>query len=193
MDEPINDNSYLLVIIIMLFAIIFFGGYKKPNNYQIEYYPQNHQYLNSLTFFEKQLQQYNYGNFDFMQITNEIDLTKCFIPNIVDIFFVNIKPYSYFNIRKYVKNYISNIMVLYNHNFVTETKDNFSNLTLSSDNLMLLLDYKKNCNYINCNDYGYFYPINKKISILDIYPIYNDSEFLINITIVIIKKSFWHI
>ena len=101
MDEPINDNSYLLVIIIMLFAIIFFGGYKKPNNYQIEYYPQNHQYLNSLTFFEKQLQQYNYGNFDFMQITNEIDLTKCFIPNIVDIFFVNIKPYSYFNIRKY--------------------------------------------------------------------------------------------
>jgi hypothetical protein len=192
MDEPINDNSYLLVVIIMILAIVIFGGYKKNNSFQIEYNPQYFQYLNSLTYFEKELQKYNYGDFDFMQITNQIDLSKCLIPNVIDIFFVNIKPYSYFNIREYVNNYSSNIMVVYNHNIVTYIKDNFSNVNLSSENLMLLLDSKNECNNNICKKYGYYYPINKKISILDIYPIYNESNYTINITIVIIKKSFWY-
>lgn len=192
MDKPINDNSYILVIVIMVLAMVIFGGYKKHNNFQIEYNPQYFQYLNSLTFFEKELQKYNHGNFDFMQITNQIDMSECLIPNIVDIFFVNIKPKSFFNIREHVKNYTSNIMVVYNHNVVTENNDNFSNVKLQNHNITLLLDAKKECNNNICTKYGYFYSVNKKISILNIYPIFNDSNYVINITIVIIKKSFWH-
>ena len=192
MDEPINNNSYLLVIIIMTLAIVFFGGYKKHNNFQIEYYPQNHQYLNSLTYFEKDLQKFNSANFDIMQITNEVDLSECLIPNIIDIFFVNIKQHSYFDIIKHFKTKISNFIVIYNHNIITEIQDNFTNINSANENLMLLLDSVKECNYNICKNFGYYYPINKKISTLDIYPIYNDSNYVINITIIIIKKSFWH-
>ena len=127
-----------------------------------------------------------------MQITNEVDLSECLIPNIIDIFFVNIKPHSYFDIRKHVKTKSSNFMVIYNHNIITEIQDNFTNINSANENLMLLLDSVKECNYNICKNFGYYYPINKKISILDIYPIYNDSNYVINITIIIIKKSFWH-
>ena len=191
MDEPINDNSYYLVIIIMILLIVIFGGYKKNIKYQIEYDQKNFRYLNALTFFEKQLQKYNNNNFDFMKITNEVDLTHCLIPNIVDIFFVNIKPQSFFDIKKHIKNIDENIMVIYNHNLVYEIKDNFNNVHFNNDNLMLLVDSNDECLNNICNKYGYFYQINKKISILNIYPIFNDSNDLINLTIFIIKKSFW--
>jgi hypothetical protein len=197
MNDAIDDNSYLLVIIIMVLAIVIFGGYNKHNNFQIEYNPQNYQYLNSLTFFEKKLQKYNHGNFDFMQITNQIDLSECLIPNILDIFFVNIKPKTFFNIVKHVMNYDTKLMVIFNHNIVIKNNIVNSNTNVNVDidvsNLMLLLDSKKECNNHICENYEYLYSVNKKISILNIYPIYNDSVQNINITIFIIKKSFWYV
>lgn len=176
----------------MVLTIVIFGGYNKHNIFQIEYNPYNYQYLNSLTHFEKELQKYNHSNFDFMQITNKINLSECLIPNIVDIFFINIQPKTFFNIKKHVKDYSHNLMVLFNHNMIIESNDYFSNTNYDVYNLMLLLDSKKECNNHICENYGYFYNVNKKISILNIYPIYNDSDNVINITVIIIKKSFWY-
>ena len=195
MSETINNNSYTLVIIIMILAIIIYGGSKTHGISQIEYSPKNYQYLNSLNIFEKQLQKYNSSNFEFLQITNHVDLSECLIPNIIDIFFININPHSYFNINKHVQNNISNLMILYNHNItVDNNSDNFKNITdLVNNKLMLLIDYNKiECQNNVCNKYAYYYDITKKISIFNIYPIYNNSNLIINITIIIIKKSFWH-
>jgi hypothetical protein len=187
-----DDNSYLLVLIIMILSMVIFGRAKKNREFIIEYNPQNYQYLNSLTIFEKELQKYNSKNFDFIKITNEVDLSACLIPNIVDIFFINIKPHKYFDIRKEIKDFNSNIMVVYNHNIFTDNNDYFTSLTFQKNKLFMLLDRNKECIKNICNNYGYFYEITKKISILDIYPIFNDSKNTVNITIFIIKKSFWH-
>ena len=176
----------------MVLSIVIFGTAKKNKNFLIEYNPKNYQYLNSLTIFEKELQKYNSFNFEIMQITNQVDLSECLIPNIIDIFFINIKPLGYFDVKKHINNYKSNIMVLYNHNITSEKADNFSNIDLISNKLYLLLDSVTECNNEMCKKYGYYYQITKKISILDIYPIYNDSTNPINLTLVIIKKSFWH-
>jgi len=185
MSEIINDTSYTLVVIIMILAILIYGGSKKHNNLRIEYDPKNYRYLDSLSVFEKQLQKYNSSNFDYLHITNQINLSECLIPNIVDIYFINIKPHTYFDTNNYVTNNISNLMILYDHNVNSNTND-------VNKNLMLLVDKKKECVGQICNNYGYYYDITKKISILDIYPIYNNSDSIINITIIIIKKSFWH-
>lgn len=194
MSEIINDNSYILVVAIMILAIIIYGGSKKHNNFKIEYNSKNYQYLNSLTIFEKQLQKYNSSDFDYLQITNKINLSECLIPNIIDIFFINIKPYTYFNTNLHVENHVSKLMILYDHN-INNYSNNFNNITNSTDfnkNLMLLINCKKECVNDICNNYGYYYDITKKISILDIYPIYNNSNSVINITVIIVKKSFWH-
>jgi hypothetical protein len=196
MSEIINDNSYILVILIMVLAIIIYGGEKTHNNFQIEYNPKNHQYLNSLTIFETQLQKYNSSDFDYMQITNKVDLSECLIPNIIDIFFINIKPHSYFDIGKYTKNKSHELMILYNHNVnlnSNSTEDNFKNIDNLTDNdLMLYINNKKEWNNNIFGTYAYYYDITKKISIFDIYPIYNNSNSTINITLIIVKKSFWH-
>ena len=194
MSEIIDDNSYILVVIIMILAIIIYGSSKAHSKFQIEYNSKNFQYLNSLNIFEKQLQKYNSSNFEYLQITNQIDLSECLIPNIIDIFFININPYSYFYTNKHVKNIISNLMILYDHNITIDSNiDNFKDIShLTNNNLMLLLDYNNECNNNICNKYANYYDITKKISILNIYPIFNNSNSIINITLIIIKKSFWH-
>ena len=45
---------------------------------------------------------------------------------------------------------------------------------------------------ININSYGYFYDLEKSISITGIYHIYNNSIEPIYITCFILKKPFWH-
>jgi hypothetical protein len=194
MSEIIDDNSYILVVIIMIFAIIIYGSSKAHTKFQIEYNSKNFQYLNSLSIFEKQLQKYNSSNFEYLQITNQIDLSECLIPNIIDIFFININPHSYFYTNKHVTNIISNLMILYDHNITTDNYiDNFKDIShITNNNLMLLIDYNNECNNNICNKYANYYDITKKISILNIYPIYNNSNSIINITVIIIKKSFWH-
>ncbi len=144
--NDINDNNtYLLVIITMVLLIIIFGGYNKNTNLQIEYNLYNYQYLNSLIYFEKELQKYNHGNFELLQITNKLDLSECLIPNVIDIFFVNIKPKTYFNIINYVSEHMTKLMVIFNHNL--------QNINLNSDNLMLLLQSKNEFNNNNCKNY----------------------------------------
>jgi hypothetical protein len=175
--------------------ILIYGGSKKENSIVIEYNASNYQYLNLLSVFEKQLQKYNSSNNDFMRITQEVNLSDFLIPNIVDIYFINIKPHSYFNIYNHIKyqDKNKNLMILYNHNI---SGDNFTNITDVPDpniDLMLLIDRKRECNGTLCENYNYYYDITKKISILDIFPIYNNSKLIVNITLIIIKKSFWHL
>ena len=64
------------------------------------------------------------------------------------------------------------------------------------NNLELLIDTEKfdlneNSN-IPAQSYGYFYDLEKVISIVGIYHIYNNSNEQINITCFILKKPFWH-
>ena len=178
----------------MILAIVIYGGSKTYNNFEIEYSPKNFQYLNSLTVFEKQLQKYNSSNFEYLQITNHVDLSECLIPNIIDIFFININPHAYFDTRKHVQNHISSLIILYNHNIAIDNNtDNFKDIsTITNNNIMLLIDIKNECTNAVCNNFAYYYDITKKISILNIYPIYNNSDSIINITLFIIKKSFFH-
>ncbi len=179
MNNLFNNDSYFIIVIIMIICMVIFGNSKKNNNNLIEYDSKNYQFLNSLTIFEKELQKYNTEHNDFKKITNEINLTSCFIPNIVDVFFINIKPSQYFDIRKHIENYNLNIMVIYNHN------------NLIDNTLFLLINKNYECINNHCNNFAHYYEITKKISILDIFPIYNNSNYTINITVFIIKKSFW--
>jgi len=172
--------------------IVIFGGPKKHDNLQIEYQPNNFGYLNNLTYFENQIHQNNISSdIEFTNITEKINLSNCLVPNIVDIFIVNIKPYQIFNVGNHVKNDLASIMIIYDHNMSSQ-QYNFSNIpNLAINNLKLLINKKKECVNYNCNLVGYYYDISKKVSILDIFPIYNDSEHIVNITIFIIKKPYW--
>ena len=194
MSEIIDDNSYTLVIIIMILAILIYGGSKTYNNFEIEYSPKNFQYLNSLTVFEKQLQKYNSSDFEYLRITNQVDLSECLIPNIIDIFFININPHAYFDTRKHIQNHISSLMILYNHNIAIDNNtDNFKDISaITNNNIMLLIDIKNECSNEIYNNFAYYYDITKKISVLNIYPIFNNSNSIVNITLFIIKKSFFH-
>lgn len=187
-----DDNFYFLTMIILILMIVIFGGPKKHDNLQIEYQPNNFGYLNNLTYFENQIHQNNISSdIEFTNITEKINLSNCLVPNIVDIFIVNIKPYQIFNVGNHVKNDLASIMIIYDHNMSSQ-QYNFSNIpNLAINNLKLLINKKKECVNYNCNLVGYYYDISKKVSILDIFPIYNDSEHIVNITIFIIKKPYW--
>ena len=54
----------------------------------------------------------------------------------------------------------------------------------NNNNLKLLI--KKS------NNIGYFYDLINKMSIVNIFPIYNDSENIITFTLYIIKIPFWY-
>ncbi|AYV80016.1 MAG: hypothetical protein Gaeavirus5_13 [Gaeavirus sp.] len=178
----------LLLIIIIILLIVIYGGPRK-HVHSIEYNPKNYKFLNNLSVFESQLQKYNIPeDVEFQNITKNINLTNCLIPNIIDIFYVNIGSHKFFDIRKHIDNTGLNIMILYSH---TTKNNNFAVIdNITNDKLMLLIDKQHECNDA-CGLYGYFYNVTRKISILDIYPIYNDSDKTVNLTLLILKKPYW--
>lgn len=167
-----NDETYIIILTILIMMIIIYGNSIKINNSLIEYNLNNYSYHKSLNIFEKYLQKYNNKDNEFIDITHKINLTHCLIPNIENIYFINIKPFSAFNIPSLINHKESKIMIIFNHNFV----DNDLTLILNKDT----------------NDEYNLYDVNKKTSILNIYPIYNNSDKKINLSIFILKKSHWH-
>ena len=167
-----NDILYILIIILLTIMIIFYGGHN--NRELIEYDSNFFLNFNNILIYEKKLQIYNH-NFideDYIDISTYIPLSETLIPNLIKPYFIYIKPYSYFNINKLIKelNKKSLIMIIFNHN--------------NNNNLELLLNIE--------NNIAFNYKINKKISINAIYNIYNNSDTIINLTLFILKKPYWY-
>lgn len=159
--------------------MVIYGGAKKYSNSQVEYNTLNHKFVNSIELLESKLQKYNNLNVPYVNLTDKINLSSCFIPNIQNIFYININPKKYFNVKKIITIEEPSLMILY-----------LGNTTHLPS---LLIDKDNHCDNSICNDYGYYYQLTHKISILDIYPIYNYSDKSINLCIFIIKKSFWYL
>lgn len=171
---------YLLIIITLTIFIIFFGGHNQQ--IKIEYTNDNFKNLNSVIIFEKKLNAINDDNIfndkNFVNINKYFDTTHIIIPNFVNCFFIKILPNTIFNIFNIVqKDKINNLMmILFNHK--------------KHNNLELLIHTSKQNQ--NQNEIGYFYDLEKNISITGLYHIYNNSNEIVYLTCFIVKKPFWY-
>jgi hypothetical protein len=164
-----------IILLILTIIIIFYGG--KNNINMIEY---NSNYFNNyknVIIFEKVLKKYIpkfdnivTNNSDYSTIDEIINTLNIIIPNYINNYFIKIKPYSYFNTTKIINNTNNLLMIIFNINYV--------------NNLDLLIEKE--------NNIGYFYNLTNKISITNIYDIYNNNNAEIYITIFTIKKPYWY-
>lgn len=171
-----NEFTYILIIILLTIFILLYGGHN--NQDLVEYNSNYFQNLNRIIIFEKKLQVYNskanFADKDFINIKDYIKMSLCLIPNLVDLFFINIKSHSFFTIDKIFDKKLNkkeHLMIIFNHNKNTD--------------LELLIGLDKNSN-------GYFYDLKKNISITGLFDLHNNSSISINMTIFIIKKPFWY-
>ena len=184
-----DNYLYIIIIIGLTIFIIFYGGFnqQKKVEYNIKYFDN----LNTIIIFEKKinkiLKKLLFNTKDFININEYFDTTNILIPNFIDCFFIQIKSYNYFNINNIVKNkeINTNMMIIFNHN-------KHNNLELLIDNLEYNLYNNNNLSNNYTNTFGYFYDLEKVISITSIYHIYNNSNENIIITCFILKKPFWH-
>ncbi len=176
-----DDILYILIIIGLTIFIIFFGGHNNQN--RIEYSTNYFDNLKYIINFEKKINIILEKNKDIFINTNFVNINKYFnttnilIPNFINCFFIKINPYSIFNIYNIVdkKDIYTNMLIIFNHQ--------------KHNNLELLIDDN---NSIQQNNYGYFYDLEKIISITGVFHIYNFSNNIIVITCFVLKKPFWH-
>ena len=69
------------------------------------------------------------------------------------------------------------MMIIFNHN--------------NENDLELILKTNIECVNYSCNNLSYNYDLTKKITLSDLYPIYNNSNKLIEISLFIIKRPFF--
>lgn len=155
-------ESYFIIIIILIIFMTFYGGKNKLS--KIEYQTKYFSNLQNLMKFEKKINIKNDENIEFIDISNKLEI--CIIPNLEKIYYLNLKPYTSFKINDF--DFERNVMIIFNHK-----KIKFS----------LILKEDKN--------FDYLFNLNKKINILDIYPIFNNNYFSISLTIFIFKKPYW--
>lgn len=170
-----KEFDYLLIIIFLSIFVILYGGHNNQN--LIEYDSNYFQNFDKIILFENKLQIYNnkvnFKSKDFINLENYVKLSKSLIPNLESLYFINIKPHSFYSIEKIFDNKFKRIeylMIVFNHN--------------KSNNLELLLGKDTENN-------GYFYDLVKKITITGIFDLYNNSNDFINVSIFFIKKPFW--
>ena len=177
---------YLLTIIGLTIFILFYGGHNYQN--KIEYESIYFENFNLIKNYYNKLNKFNekdiLNDVNFVNINQYFETTNILIPNFVNCFLIKINPYNIFNIYNIInKDEINNhLLILFNYN-------NHDNLELLLNNTELDL-YKKNILNDNCD--GYFYSLNKIISIIDVYHIYNNSNNIVKITCFVVKKPFWH-
>lgn len=191
-----DNYLYIIIIIGLTIFIIFFGGHNKQN--MVEYDSEYFDNLNTIIIFEKKLnknlEHITFDSKDFININEFLDIPHILIPNFIDCFYIKIKPFSLFNIYSIIKkdDIQTSMMVLFNHkkhnNLELLVGD--STNTIYSDNSSLYSPYT---NYLNSDiKIGYFYDLEKIISITGIYHIYNNSDEIVIITCFLLKKPFWH-
>jgi hypothetical protein len=169
--------------------ILFYGGkkYVKTIEYNLPYF-ENYK---NIILFEKKLQKYNLdfknnndknndkNNNNYITINEIEDELNIILPNYINNYFIKINPHSYFNTLEVIDiNNINNLlMIIFNHNNVP--------------NLEVIINREINQNknsIITC----YFYNLKNKISITNIYDIYNNNDFIIYIAIFIMKKPYFY-
>ena len=146
--------------------MLFYGG--KNNLNKIEYNSYYFKNLNKIILFEKNIKKNikNDLNIDFEDITDKINIHV--ISNLEYAYYIDIYPNNYYSLHDIDPD--KNIMIIFKHNI--------------NDSIKLVI--KK-----DISDY-YLYDLHKKISITGIFPIYNNSNNLINITVFIMKKPYWY-
>ncbi len=171
------DNiAYLILIIILTIFIVFYGGHNNQNRIEYNTFQWNNLDLlnflsiNHLTDTNKYFQMQNQTQ-NYYKISDKMILTDNFLPNFVDCYLIKIESKKIFNIDKIIslKEHSNNLMILIN---------NYNNIKLE-----LLVEYK--------NNLGYFYILDKKISIVSIYDILNNSNETCFIYCIIVKKPYW--
>lgn len=185
-----NDIFHIIILIGLTIFIIFFGGHNFQNKIEYDINSIFFKNLNFIIHYEKQLQNINFefDNSNFININKKIKIDDIFIPNFVNCFFIKINSYSLFNINDIINfnEMKTHLMIIFNHN-------KYNNLELLIDNINFDLYQNKQIKPISDNsNSGYFYDLEKIISITGIYHIYNNSNITINITCFIIKKPFWY-
>jgi hypothetical protein len=157
---------YYVIVIILLILMIFYGGVNNIN--KIEYNTTFFKNLNKIILFEDNIKKIikNDLNIDFEDITKKINIHV--IPNLEYAYYIDINPNNYYNIEN-IDSY-KNIMIIFKHNPM---------------NKIQLIVKKDKINY-------YMYDLDKKISITGIFPIYNNSNELVSITVFIMKKPYWY-
>lgn len=196
-----DNNLYIIIIIGLTIFILFFGGHNQQSI--IEYDSKYFDNLNTIIIFEKKLNKnldniiFNSSN--FVNINNFLNLSDILIPNLVNCFYVQIKPFSLFNIFNLIekKDIKTSMMILFNHKkhnnlelLIDNPIGNLYNKNINSD--VKINNNFDNLNNINLINTGYFYDLEKIISITGIYHIYNNSNENVIITCFILKKPFWH-
>lgn len=193
---------YFIIIIGLTIFILFYGGHNQQSivEYNSEYFDN----LNIIIFFEnilnKNIDNVVFDENNFININKFFNIPEIIIPNFVNCFYVQIKPYALFNIYNLIEkqDIKTSMMIIFNHQ--------------QHNNLELLVGNPSNNLYTNCSittnnndddnnndndnnnviNYGYFYDLEKIISITGIYHIYNNSINNVIVTCFIVKKPFWH-
>lgn len=178
------DNLfYLIIIIILSIFIMFFGGHN--NQELIEYESNYFSNFNSIILLEKKINSLCKMNFDkiflnnnFFNINSFLNTFNLLLPNFVNCFLIKISSFNAFNIFNIIDkhDYNRHIMIIFNH--------------YHYNNLELIIESKNDRFKLNDNNV-YFYNLKKKISIVGIYHIYNNSNENVIITCFILKKPFW--
>lgn len=188
-----DNYLYLIIIIGLTIFIIFFGGHNKQNlvEYDSEYFDN----LKTIIIFEKKLnknlENITFESKDFLNINEFIDIPHILIPNFINCFYIRIKPFSLFNIYSIIKkdDVQTSMMVLFNH----KKHNNLELLVGDSTNTIYSNMSSSYLNYLNSNvNIGYFYDLEKIISITGIFHIYNNSNETVITTCFLLKKPFWH-
>ncbi len=171
-----DEVNYILLIIGLVAFTLLFGGHN--NQLKIEYNLNYFDNINKIIYYEQKMQkfntQYNFKDKNYINIEDFISTSQIIVPNLVDMFFIKIKPRSPFIIDDiFTLNNKEHIMIVFNYN---NTKYNSIELIIGTE-----------------NNNAYFYNIDKKISIVSIYNLYNNSDQTLNITLFFIKRPYWHI
>jgi hypothetical protein len=201
-----NSILYIIIIIGLTIFILFFGGH----NYQniVEYDSDYFYNLNTIIIFEKKLNKkltdVIFDSSNFINLNKYLDTSIILVPNFVDCFYIQIKPYSLFNIFKIIKkeNMLTSMMIIFNHKkynnlellLDNSTGDLYNYVypdTNPNPNPILDNNLENNLENKNLTIDGYFYDLEKIISITGIYHVYNNSNENVIITCFILKKPFW--
>jgi hypothetical protein len=184
-----DDNFYIFVVVIAVLLMVIYGRPNKTSDYIVEYDNEQFKYLEKIYFIDKQIENNNKIptkiinndiNGSIEDITSRINNCERFIPNIVSIYNITLNPKSFININKYTGT--NKIMLIKVHNQI-----------IPYDYIKLLVNNNYECDNNICGNYAYLYPLNKSKSIVNIYPIFNDSDKIVNLTIYIVKKPFWYL
>ena len=190
-----DNYLYIIIIIGLTIFIVFFGGHNKQNivEYDSEYFDN----LNTIIIFEKKLnknlENITFDSKDFININEFFDVHNILIPNFIDCFYIRIKPFNLFNIYNIIKknDTQTSMMILFNHK-----KHNNLELLVGDSTNTIYSNYSSSHSQPKYLDskvkIGYFYDLEKIISITGIYHIYNNSNEEVIITCFILKKPFWH-